>query len=116
MREKVEIFKVLSEINRVRILMMLLNKSLCVCEITNVLQLSTATVSNHLAYLRDCGFIEDSKDGKWINYRIANSTEGSMVRTILELLPNWFSEEEIVINDIQKILSVDRFTIKNMCS
>ena len=96
MREKVEIFKVLSEINRVRILMMLLNKSLCVCEITNVLQLSTATVSNHLAYLRDCGFIEDSKDGKWINYRIANSTEGSMVRTILELLP--YTHRSIVID------------------
>lgn len=116
LREKVEIFKVLSEINRVRILMMLLHKSLCVCEITNVLQLSTATVSNHLSYLRENGFIEDNKEGKWINYSIKRDGSDSMVKTIIEMLPIWFAEDEIIQSDLSKVRSVDRFTIKNICS
>ncbi len=112
MREKVEIFKVLSELNRVRILMMLLNKSLCVCEITNILQLSTATVSNHLSYLRDNGFIIDTKDGKWINYKIIDNTDDTIVNTVLELLPKWFADEDIIKDDIEKVKSVDRHVLK----
>lgn len=114
MREKVEIFKVLSELNRVRILMMLLHKSLCVCEITNILQLSTATVSNHLSYLRDCGFIEDTKDGKWINYKIVEKSEDKLVNTVLQNLPIWFADEGIIIEDIEKVKLVDRHKLKSI--
>lgn len=116
MREKIELFKVLSEQNRVRILLMLLNKSLCVCEITSVLGLSGATVSNHLSYLRENGFITDEKEGKWINYRIVENSDNPMIKTILELLPLWFSNEEIILEDLKKIKSVDRCNIKPVIS
>ena len=108
MREKIELFKVLSETNRVRILMMLMQRELCVCEITSILQLSTATVSKHLSYLRENGFIEDYKDGKWIYYKIVDNPKNEMVKTILEYLPLWFSNEDKVIQDLVKVISVDR--------
>lgn len=111
MRKKIEVFKVLSEPNRVRILMMLLYKPLCVCEITSVLGLSTATVSNHLSYLRTEGFIEDEKDGKWINYRIANNIEDPIISNIVESLPLWFSNEKEILSDLLKVKKVDRHNI-----
>lgn len=111
MREKIEIFKVLSEPNRVRILMMLMQKSICVCEITSVLGLSTATVSKHLSFLRKSGFIEDKKDGKWINYSIVHKPENSIVIKILELLPGWFGSESIIIDDLEKVKNVDRCNV-----
>ena len=43
--EKTKLFKSLSDPNRLRILKMLQVKPLCVCEITDVLQLATSTVS-----------------------------------------------------------------------
>jgi ArsR family transcriptional regulator len=111
MREKVELFKVLSEPNRIRILMMLMQKSLCVCEITSVLKLSTPTVSNHLSYLRKNGFIDDEKDGKWINYKVIKDSQNPIVKTIINSLPGWFSEENIIKQDLSEVLRVSRYAI-----
>ena len=110
MREKIDILKSIAEPNRVRILLMLLRKSLCVCEITSILKLSAPTVSNHLAYLRDKGFIEDEKDGKWINYRIAGN-QNEMIRNLLELLPKWFCDEDIVKLDKESVKIADRLIL-----
>jgi ArsR family transcriptional regulator len=111
MREKIELFKVMSEPNRVRILMMLLQKPLCVCEITSILELSTATVSKHLSYLRNNGFIEDEKEGKWINYGIAKKIKDPIVKNIIDFLPVWFANDEIIKKDLSKIKKVDRYDI-----
>lgn len=111
MRDKIEIFKAISEPSRVRILMMLLQKPLCVCEITSILKLSTPTVSNHLAYLREKGFIVDEKEGKWINYRIVKNSTDMIVKHIVDSLPIWFSAEQTVIDDLAEVNKVDRYVI-----
>lgn len=111
MKDKAEIFKVLSEPNRIRILMMLLHKPLCVCEITSIIGLSTATVSSHLTYLRRVGFLEDEKNGKWINYRISTKITNPMVSDILEFLPKWYFDEQEIQNDLKKVSIVDRYEI-----
>ena len=50
MRDLVKTFKALSDANRIRILKMLEIRELCVCEITEVLQLATSTVSMPLLH------------------------------------------------------------------
>jgi ArsR family transcriptional regulator len=112
MREKIELFKVLSEPNRVRILMLLLNRRLCVCEITSILDISTATVSNHLSILRKAEFLEDEKDGKWIRYGVTKNIKNPMVQEIIDCLPKWFIDEEVIKNDeikVQKLLNNSMF-------
>jgi ArsR family transcriptional regulator, arsenate/arsenite/antimonite-responsive transcriptional repressor len=111
MREKIEIFKVLSEPNRVRILMMLLQKPMCVCEITSVLNISTATVSNHLSFLRKSGFIEDEKEGKWINYKIAEDIQDPIIQNVIGSLPDWFADENEIRKDHEKVKNADRHKI-----
>lgn len=116
MRDKIELFKVMSEPNRVRILMMLLQKPLCVCEITAILGLTTATASNHLSYLRREGFIEDERIGKWVNYRIATNIENPIIKKLIEFLPEWFGSEKQILEDLEKLKSVDRYNITYTCS
>ncbi len=111
MRDKIELFKVMSDPNRVRILMMLLEKPLCVCEITAILGLTAATVSNHLSYLRREGFVEDEREGKWVNYRIARNIENPIIHKLIELLPAWFANEKQIQEDIEKLKNVDRYNI-----
>jgi len=103
MRDKIELFKVLSEPNRVRILMLLLNRSLCVCEITSILNISTATVSSHLSILRKAEFLVDEKDGKWIRYSVPENIKNPMVKEIIDCLPKWFVDEEVIKNDEIKL-------------
>ena len=107
-RENTRLFKALSDPNRLRILKMLKSKSLCVCEITEVLNLATSTVSKHLSILRDSGFIIEEKEGKWVNYMINPKPSDKRTSSILTTLDFWISDDSVIISDKQKIQKVDR--------
>lgn len=111
MRDIIKIFKALSDPNRVRILKMLEVRPLCVCEITDILQLSTSTVSKHLSILRDVDLIVDHKDGKWMNYSLNTASNGSHASQMLALISNWLPDDETVKNDLEKVKTVDRYSI-----
>lgn len=102
------IFKTLSDTNRLRILKMLQSRSLCVCEITSILDIGTSTVSSHLNILRKEGFIVDEKDGKWVNYMINPRPADPRVSSILGMLDFWIANESVIISDKNKLTSVDR--------
>lgn len=104
----VKVFKALSDTNRIRILKMLEVRSLCVCEITDILKLAPSTVSKHLSILRDADFIIDDKDGKWVNYSLNNHQTNEYVRHLLPLVRTWLAKDERVLNDQIKVQFVDR--------
>lgn len=108
MRQLSKIFKALSDANRLRILKMLEQRPLCVCEITEVLNLATSTVSKHLSLLRDAGYILDEKDGKWVNYYLNREQSNEYVRHLLPLIQTWLPENETVLDDKKKVATVDR--------
>jgi ArsR family transcriptional regulator len=111
MRKLTKIFKALSDANRIRILKMLEIRPLCVCEITEVLQLANSTVSKHLSILRDADLILDEKDGKWVNYQLNTSTKDEYASELLPLLHNWLPDHASVLQDSERVKSVDRNVI-----
>src|SRR5512135_2954989 len=70
MKTTARIFKALSDETRLRILCLLLDGELCVCDIMAVLQLPQSTVSRHLAYLKNSGWVDDRRCGVWMYYSI----------------------------------------------
>ena len=102
-----KIFKALSDSNRIRIVKMLQRKSLCVCEIKDVINLATSTVSKHLSILREAGLIVDWKDGKWINYTI-NPEPEPLVSNALLYIQMQIEDDDTIKNDRKKINVVDR--------
>ena len=70
MKEILRFFKTLSDPTRLRIILLLLGKDLCVCELTFILKMSQSRVSHQLRILRDAGLVEDKRDGKWMIYGI----------------------------------------------
>jgi ArsR family transcriptional regulator len=108
MREITRVFKALSDTNRIRILKMLEVRPLCVCEIREVLQLATSTVSKHLSILRDAGFIIDEKEGKWVNYYLNRDQADEYIRHLLPLIRTWLPANELVKQDRAKVQQVDR--------
>jgi ArsR family transcriptional regulator len=111
MRELIKIYKALSDPNRLRILKMLEIRSLCVCEITSVLNLATSTVSKHLAILREANLIIDFKEGKWVNFQLNDSKEPHYPPAILKQLTGWLDDDKIVQQDALKVKAVDRHKI-----
>jgi len=109
-----KIFKALSDTNRLRILRMLNNRSLCVCEIREILQLATSTVSAHLSILKEADLIVDEKDNKWVNYSLNVNTNNPVVKNILFQLEKWMETDQNFQTDITKITTVNRNKICGM--
>lgn len=65
-----EFFKALSDETRLKIIDMLSQQEMCVCEIIDKLQMSQPAVSHHLKILRQAGLVVDSREGKWIYYTV----------------------------------------------
>jgi ArsR family transcriptional regulator len=85
-RKLEKILKALGDKNRLRIVNMLRDKPMCVCEITDVLELSQSAVSGHLRVLKEAGVIGDRKDGLWVEYSLCRDggAVGDLLRSIEE--------------------------------
>ncbi len=70
MKDVVKIFKALADPTRVRIMLLLRVRELCVCELMYILGMEQSRVSHHMRVLRDAGIAEDVRNGRWIIYRI----------------------------------------------
>jgi len=71
MKKTAQIFKALSDETRLRLLALLKDGEICVCDLMAVLDLPQSTVSRHLAYLRNAGLVEDRRQGVWMFYRLS---------------------------------------------
>ena len=65
------LFRAFADRTRLRILHMLADGELCVCDIVGVLGVPQPKASRHLAYLRRAGLVTARKEGLWSYYRLA---------------------------------------------
>jgi ArsR family transcriptional regulator, arsenate/arsenite/antimonite-responsive transcriptional repressor len=86
MKKTAKVFKTLSDETRLRILALLGEGELCVCDLMAILELPQSTVSRHLATLRNAGLVEDRRQGVWMYYRLA-AVEDLLLREFLAALP-----------------------------
>lgn len=113
MKEVVRVMKALSDQNRIRIIKMLEIKEMCVCEIRSALGLAQPTVSKHLKILEDAGLVEHTKDGLWVNYRLAGEEASSVASTMLDNLAVWLAEDPEVGRLQKTVPTIDRLRICN---
>ncbi len=96
----VDIFKALSEESRLRIISLLLNGELCVCEIEACLKMTQSNASRHLTALKKCGILESYKNAQWTYYRVndgfiqANKELWEYLKHRLKELPSYLSDIE----------------------
>ena len=107
MDQLIQIFKALSDKNRLRIVKMLEQKSMCVCEITEILQLANSTVSKHLSILKNAGLIVSQKEGRWINYKI-NPESDKYVNALEDIMKDWINDDPVIEKKKKKVYTVDR--------
>ena len=99
------IFKALSDKNRLRVLLMLKQRPLCVCEIHEVLNIALSTLSAHLRLMKNTGLIEDEKDGRWVIYKLSIN---SYLNELLEKLERELRTDATIQNDRVMISQLTR--------
>ncbi len=74
MLDPLAFYKCLSEDTRLKSLLLItLKGELCVCDLTQALELSQPKVSRHLSELRKCELLKDERRGKWVYYKLNES-------------------------------------------
>lgn len=69
----VDIFKALAEENRLRILALVMQDEMCVCEIEECLNMTQSNVSRHLTALKRSGILDSYKKAQWTYYKMNNN-------------------------------------------
>lgn len=65
-----EFLRVIDDRSRLKILRLLLEKEICVCELAGILEISQPTVSQHLAKLRALNLVSERREGQWVIYSL----------------------------------------------
>ena len=82
------------------------NKELCVCDLTEKLQLSQPKISRHLALLRSSGLLQDRRQSQWVYYSINPQ------------LPAWCFEILVTLqktSSSQVVVDTNTFPINSYC-
>ena len=77
--EMAELFKVFGDSTRIRILYLLSESELCVCDIAALLQLTQPAISYQLKMLKHSRLVKSRREGKTIFYSLADSHVGTII-------------------------------------
>ena len=90
-RELELFFAALGDSTRLKILKLIADEELCSCEFMAALELTQPTTSHHLGILERAGLLSSRRNGKWVFYKIANSTVKGMVAKGFSLIEEYHS-------------------------
>ena len=108
MKHFIRVMKALSDPNRVKIIKMLQQRTLCVCEIRAALKIAQPTVSKHLKLLEDAGLVTFHKDGLWVNYQLTDGRSSPYVASLLGNLRHWLRDEPEITEIMEKLPMIRR--------
>ena len=108
MKSFLKVMKALSDSNRVKIIKLLQQKMMCVCELRGALKIAQPTVSKHLKILEEAGLVEYAKDGLWVNYFLADGNASPYASSVLGNLKHWLEEDPEIAELVKKVPLLNR--------
>jgi ArsR family transcriptional regulator len=110
MKEFLNITKALADENRLRMLMALRDREVCVCQIAEWTGLALSTVSKHLSVLYQAGLVSARKDGRWMYYSLPGKGAATAAREAVAWVRRSLEGNERIAEDaarLKKVLAMD---------
>ncbi len=79
-----DLFKVFGDGTRIRILYVLLEAEVCVCDLATLLGMTQSAVSHQLRILKQASLIKARRDGKTVFYSLADAHVATLLRQGME--------------------------------
>ena len=111
MKPFIKVMKALSDTSRVKIIKLLQQKEMCVCEMQSALKLAQPTVSKHLKILEEAGLVDFRKDGLWVNYFLTDGKSSPYAASMLGNLQHWLNEDSVIAELVNKAPFINRADI-----
>ena len=96
------VFRAFADENRIRLLNLLLEGEVCVCDLCDVLDMPQPRISRHLAYLRRVGLVTVRQDGKWKHYAAAKPSAG-LRRRLLNCVRGCLRDIDVLQADLARL-------------
>ena len=109
-KELTNLYKVLTDETRLRIIFLLSMEELCVCEITGILGVPQPAVSRNLAKLRDMGLVTDLRKERFIYYQLKK--EKTVLLDTLHTLQREIKEYPQLREDLIRLKDKAQFTLQ----
>ena len=77
------LFKALADTTRLKIMLLLDIREMCVCEIMVALGLTQPTASHHLGILESVDLVKDRREGKWVFYSLKTKSTMKLLKTLI---------------------------------
>ncbi len=116
MREFMSVVRALGDENRVRSLLALRGKELCLCQIIELLGLAPSTVSKHMSILKQARLVDTRKSGRWVFYRLAGNKSAPEVQEAIVWLCKSLSRDTSVRQDERRLKEILKIDITVLCS
>lgn len=95
-----------------RTIAMLRSGELCVCQITEVLQLAQSTVSSHLRELRFAGLLTERKEGRWVYFGLTEEPDATpWIETALKTLAD---DPQLSVDD-RLVAELRNLPVEDLC-
>lgn len=115
MRDFTSVAKALADENRLRALMALRGRELCVCQITELLGLAPSTVSKHMSILGQARLVESRKDGRWVSYRLAERGAPRAAQRAIEWACDSLMREPQIREDARRLRQILKLDPEELC-
>jgi len=108
MKTFVKVMKALSDPNRVKILKLLQEKVMCVCELQSAIGISQPSVSKHLKILEEAGLVDYRKEGLWVNYFLSDGNHSPYAASLLGNIKHWLDDDPQIVELVKKVPFLNR--------
>jgi ArsR family transcriptional regulator len=113
MEELINIYRLLSDQTRLRIILLLAQKELCVCELSAILEVPQPKISKNLGRLRDLNLVSTERKEKFVFYKL--KTDNAFLNcSIQNILDNLDKYEQLVIDRNRNI--DNKNVLKHCCN
>ncbi|MCX7425337.1 MAG: metalloregulator ArsR/SmtB family transcription factor [Planctomycetia bacterium] len=115
MRDFLTVAKALADENRLRALLALRGRELCVCQMIELLQLAPSTVSKHMSILGQARLVESRKNGRWVYYRLAEQDSTNAAAAALAWVRESLAADPQVQEDAARLGKILRLKRETLC-
>jgi ArsR family transcriptional regulator, arsenate/arsenite/antimonite-responsive transcriptional repressor len=115
MKDFMAVTKALADPNRVRVLLALDGRELCVCQISELCGVAPSTISKHLSILHHAGLIESRKEERWVFYRLPGKDAPVVVREAVNWVLKSLGDTPQAAEDRKKLKAVLKIDPKVIC-
>lgn len=112
MNQIINTFKLLSDETRLRIIVLLAQEDLCVCQLSGILNVPQPRISKNLSRLRDLSLVVDERREKFVFYHLIKSD--ALMHHVVNHIIATLAEHPVLLIDQERLKEKEKYVTQSL--